>query len=634
MKSLFRLVFLCVLIINIMSTHLGAQSPLYFTKTYYASEAKSMIEVNDATEGTCYVIAGGGGDCFLMKVNSYGDTLWTRWYGGPAYEIINSVKQTADGGYILVGTTMSYVSGGVNAFMVIKTDAFGDTLWSRSYQGSCSGAQNSSEGFDAEVLADGYLLVGKSWAFQPSYYGSLVIRLNLNGDTLWSKIYKLGGGAISVKKTSDGGFAIAQTWSSADFSLFKIDSIGTLLWHYRYGGPNGEWATQMIETSTGYLIVGRQDSSSGSVFVRKGLIMKIDFSGNHQWSRIIEIDTQLYQFINGVAEDEDGGFIFTGQRTDSPNSYARMFFGKIDSTGNLCWGNVVSDTTNSISSGKNILPSSGGYLVSGIIRGILGFLKIDTLGFASCNNQAVQMTSIPMSTTTISFLGPDSLVTPVINYPNLGIFYGSSITTLCAIYPPVPIVKDIKVEKILSPATPLLAGTNLYPSFRVKNIGTDTVTSFDFFYSYTGEITGTQISPVTKFSIMEVWNGTLLPNQQIDLTFNEPLSISAGFADFCTFVELVDDIDTSNNSLCLAVEGTTIGIDQPTSDPPNNIFPNPSHGEITVVGEGEMNLIIYNLAGAEVFQQKVKNSDKIFLSIPSGVYLYSLGIKKGKLLIQ
>jgi len=72
----------CILIINIVSMHfLDAQSPVYFTKTFDIGEVKSMIAVHDSVHGTCYVIAGISGSVdgngFLMKVDAYGDTLWS-----------------------------------------------------------------------------------------------------------------------------------------------------------------------------------------------------------------------------------------------------------------------------------------------------------------------------------------------------------------------------------------------------------------------------------------------------------------------------------------------------------------------------------------------------------------------------
>jgi hypothetical protein len=55
------------------------------------------------------------------------DTVWTRTYGGSGNESGISVKQTADGGYIVAGRTDSYGAGSSDIYLV-RTDASGDTL--------------------------------------------------------------------------------------------------------------------------------------------------------------------------------------------------------------------------------------------------------------------------------------------------------------------------------------------------------------------------------------------------------------------------------------------------------------------------------------------------------------------------
>jgi len=63
------------------------------------------------------------------------DTLWTRAYGGPANDYIQSVRQTTDGGYMFCGATESYGSGDWDVY-ILRTDAAGDTLWTRTFGGT------------------------------------------------------------------------------------------------------------------------------------------------------------------------------------------------------------------------------------------------------------------------------------------------------------------------------------------------------------------------------------------------------------------------------------------------------------------------------------------------------------------
>ncbi len=83
------------------------------------------------------------------------DTLWTRTYGGIEADRCWSVQQTSDGGYILGGGTWSFGVGDGD-FWLVKTDADGDSLWSRAFGGGdwdeCFCVRQTSDG--------GYALAG------------------------------------------------------------------------------------------------------------------------------------------------------------------------------------------------------------------------------------------------------------------------------------------------------------------------------------------------------------------------------------------------------------------------------------------------------------------------------------------
>ena len=164
-----------------------------------------------------------------MKTNASGDTLWTRTYGGTRIEEGYSVRQTTDGGYIVAGYTNSFGGARNSDAYLIKTNASGDTLWTRIY-----GATDYDVAGSVQQTSDGgYIVAGMTYPFW--YLGTdlWLIKTNASGDTLWTKIYggQSGDEGNSVQQTSDGGYIVAGSTASfgagaSDVYLIKTDADG------------------------------------------------------------------------------------------------------------------------------------------------------------------------------------------------------------------------------------------------------------------------------------------------------------------------------------------------------------------------------------------------------------------------
>ena len=110
-------------------------------RTYGGQGNDEGLSVQQTADGG-FIIAGhtsslgaGDADVYLVKANAQGDTLWTRTYGGTSADLGWSVQQTSDGGYIVAGSTLSYGQGVPEwaDVYLIKTNASGETLWTRTY---------------------------------------------------------------------------------------------------------------------------------------------------------------------------------------------------------------------------------------------------------------------------------------------------------------------------------------------------------------------------------------------------------------------------------------------------------------------------------------------------------------------
>jgi len=96
----------------------------FYGDTLYSTEEARAVEL---TGDGAYIVAGyNRGDAWLLKVDSLGDTIWTRAFD-PGYSTeARSVQQTTDGGYIIAGSTKDTISGDYDVYLV-KTDENGLT---------------------------------------------------------------------------------------------------------------------------------------------------------------------------------------------------------------------------------------------------------------------------------------------------------------------------------------------------------------------------------------------------------------------------------------------------------------------------------------------------------------------------
>ncbi|MBN2465447.1 T9SS type A sorting domain-containing protein [candidate division WOR-3 bacterium] len=194
----------------------------------YAFSAQQTADSGFIICGTTYSFGAGQSDVYLVKTNAAGDTQWTRTYGGAEHEHGHSVFQTADSGYVICGTTYSFGTGDADIWLV-RTNANGDTLWTRTFGGDTADLGHSV----AQIPDHGFVLCGQTASFGAGNYDAWLIRTDSLGDSVWTRTFGGAGDdrAYSVQPTTDGGFIAAGMTKSlgaggADFYLIKTDADG------------------------------------------------------------------------------------------------------------------------------------------------------------------------------------------------------------------------------------------------------------------------------------------------------------------------------------------------------------------------------------------------------------------------
>jgi len=169
-------------------------------------------------------------DFWFVKTDSSGNMEWTQTYGGPNNEYGFCLVQTSDGGYAMAGCTYSFGAGSHDSWLV-KTDAFGNMEWNQTYGGTDADGTTSL----IQTADGGYILAGSTKSFGAGDFDWWLIKTDGAGNMQWNQTYGGSGTdiAASLVVTSDGGYTLAgYTFSvgavNSDLWLVKTDEQGVI----------------------------------------------------------------------------------------------------------------------------------------------------------------------------------------------------------------------------------------------------------------------------------------------------------------------------------------------------------------------------------------------------------------------
>ncbi|QMU31049.1 T9SS type A sorting domain-containing protein [Adhaeribacter radiodurans] len=285
----------------------------------------------------------GGRDYWIIKVDKAGAKEWDKNYGGSGYDELKKVLQLSTGEYLLAGYSSSPVSGdktqanqGGTDYWLVKVSSSGEKLWDKRYGGKeveeLSGIVLTAEG--------GFLLGGSSWSGKSGNKSEesrgksdfWLVAVDKAGKQLWDKTYGGTGEdeAYSLGKAGSTYFLAGQSDSPAgldktrdsqgglDYWLLKVSSTGEKVWDKRYGGSKDDELRASIPTQDGgYLLAGKSFSnkSGNKRQDNQGLsdywMVKADKDGQYEWSKTF--GGSGAEELRAVIQTQEGGFLLGGK---------------------------------------------------------------------------------------------------------------------------------------------------------------------------------------------------------------------------------------------------------------------------------------------------------------------------------
>ncbi|MEM9646967.1 MAG: hypothetical protein AAF969_00690 [Bacteroidota bacterium] len=346
----------------------------------------------------------------LVQKTFLGELDWVKSFGGSGEDTAQSVIQTVDGGYAVLGFSNSMdgnLSGkttNVNDYWLVKLDADGNLQWDRAYGGS-----KDDRGQSVIQTSDGgYAIVGYAMSDDgdgsnnEGFHDNWILRLDTSGNILWEKSFGFSGHdhSYDVVETMDGGFFFAgflDVTSSGgagnegkgsyltrhgvgEFWGTKLDANGNLEWRRYFGGTNNDRSYGVLQANDGgFVLAGASESDDFDITDPKGSydfwVVKVSDQGEMLWQKSFGgtgIDKAY-----AIAKTLDGGYVVTGNTfsTDEDVSENKgesdVWLVKIGDNGNLLWEKSYGGTA--FDAAHAVRPTSdGGFVIAGNSKSLDG----------------------------------------------------------------------------------------------------------------------------------------------------------------------------------------------------------------------------------------------------------------------
>ena len=265
-----------------------------FNRTYsgITPGLRNVIVEDDGYVGLGFDVYSDKLRIYIIKTDFYGDTIWTKTYGDTLSDYYhgtrNSLISNTNGGYSLAGFKVDDVN---TTCLLVKFNSDFDTLWTKKYFNN----PDFTVFYNHIQTSDGgYALVGSNDENDPDG-DVLLVKTDNEGNMQWYKKYGTSGydSGFCILETSDNGFLIGGTCGlgHTDGYLIKTDSEGNQEWAEHFGNPlypDGTIFTIAKTSQNEYIIPLTSyvtDPISESFFNSKYNIIKLDSDFNEVWNK-------------------------------------------------------------------------------------------------------------------------------------------------------------------------------------------------------------------------------------------------------------------------------------------------------------------------------------------------------------
>lgn len=395
MKSYFAILFMMIVLIShaqVDDITMQRCYGVYENGDSFADDPKCitaiqegyLIGLNIDTDGPGISNYHGSGDIWFVKIDSIGNTIWEKCYGGSGGDGVEKIVVVNDSTYYIYGVSNSQDGDVSNLrpgeIWISKIDSSGSILWENNY----GSIPEAGENRDAIVAPDGGLIFMSRIVFAggdvSTYYGQndiWVCRLDPDGNILWEETLgnSYNENAFKMLITSSNTLLVTGGhWETegmitcpdlgnygGDCWIVEMDLDGKIIQQFCYGGSYDEVIYDIVEVDDGYAFVAWTNSNDHDVSGFHGIageeakndiwICKINFQGEIQWERCL--GGSNIEYPRHISTTEDGGYIVFGNTNstdgDVSNNHTTsdsydIWLVKLDSLGNIDYDHCFGST--------------------------------------------------------------------------------------------------------------------------------------------------------------------------------------------------------------------------------------------------------------------------------------------------
>jgi hypothetical protein len=300
--------------------------------------------------------------------------MFIKFFGSAQDDAGFSVEATGDGGFVIVGSTITDGRQDKDLY-IVKTDADGNKIWDQKY-----GGLYDEEGLDVKVDKHGNFLVGGYVKNKKDSSNCLIVKFDRNGNLLNQFNFGLSkynevANFISIDEDENilvAGSRESQTEKNMYMAKVTMDSI---VWQ-RELGLNGLYDDigTIVETPSHDILWCGTTTNGNYTDVR---ICFTDSHSNLYWSYTLGQGDDYNQSGMEVQATREGNYIIAGKQSDASGNNT-VYLAKINPLGTLLWSKQPGGFGKSANA--VCATSDGGYVIAGSADNDYLVMKVDSEG--------------------------------------------------------------------------------------------------------------------------------------------------------------------------------------------------------------------------------------------------------------